>query len=117
MPFRLFAPFQAPSPSADLIATACCLAFSKLRIPEHLVRRFRFGDDPAMGFNRRKMEDRRRQAAEQEAAARRATEAQVLEDAERLIGSFTSPIADWLPALILGVSRQRNARQIAAVVE
>jgi hypothetical protein len=35
-----------------------------------------------MGFNRRKMEDQRRQAAEKEAAARRATDAQVLEDAE-----------------------------------
>ena len=30
-----------------------------------------------MGFNRRKMEDQRRQAAVKEAAARRATEAQV----------------------------------------
>jgi len=38
-----------------------------------------------MGFNRRKMEDRRRQAAEKEAAARRATERQILEDAEHLI--------------------------------
>jgi hypothetical protein len=34
------------------------------------------------------MEDQRRQAAEQEAAARRATDAQVLEDAERLIGAW-----------------------------
>ena len=33
-----------------------------------------------MGFNKRKMEDRRRQAAEQEAAARRATEKQILEE-------------------------------------
>ena len=38
-----------------------------------------------MGFNKRKMEDRRRQAAEKEAAARRATERQILEDAEQLI--------------------------------
>ena len=38
-----------------------------------------------MGFNRRKMEDQRRQVAEKAAAARRATDAQVLEDAERLI--------------------------------
>jgi hypothetical protein len=38
-----------------------------------------------VGFNRRKMEDQRRQAAEKEAAARRATDEQVLEDAERLI--------------------------------
>jgi hypothetical protein len=38
-----------------------------------------------MGFNKRKMEDQRRKAAEQEAAARRATERQILEDAEQLI--------------------------------
>jgi hypothetical protein len=41
-----------------------------------------------MGFNRRKLEDQRRQAAEKEAAERRATDAQVLEDAERLIGAW-----------------------------
>src|SRR6516165_10245293 len=41
-----------------------------------------------MGFNRRKMEDQRRDAAEKEAATRRATDAQVLEDAERLIGAW-----------------------------
>jgi hypothetical protein len=41
-----------------------------------------------MGFNRRKMEDQRREAAEKEAATRRATDAQVLEDAERLIGAW-----------------------------
>jgi hypothetical protein len=35
-----------------------------------------------MGFNRRKMEDPRREAAEKEAATRRATDAQVLEDAD-----------------------------------
>jgi hypothetical protein len=34
-----------------------------------------------MGFNRRKLEDQRREAAEKKAAARRATDAQVLEDA------------------------------------
>jgi hypothetical protein len=33
-----------------------------------------------MGFNRRKMEDQHRHAVEKEAAARRATDAQVLED-------------------------------------
>jgi len=38
-----------------------------------------------MGFNKRKMDDRRRKAAEQEAAARRATEKQILEDADHLI--------------------------------
>ena len=36
-----------------------------------------------MGFNKRKMEDQRRDAAEKEAASRRATDAQVLEDAGR----------------------------------
>jgi hypothetical protein len=43
-----------------------------------------------MGFNRRKMEDQRRDAAEKEAASRRATDAQVLQDAERLIAAWTS---------------------------
>ena len=41
-----------------------------------------------MGFNRRKLEDQRRGAAEKEAASRRATDAQVLEDAERLIAAW-----------------------------
>ena len=49
-----------------------------------------------MGFNRRKMEDRRREAAEKEAASRRATDAQVLEDAERLIAAWNERQA--LPA-------------------
>ena len=40
-----------------------------------------------MGFNRRKMEDQRRETAEKEAASRRATDAQVLEDAEHLIAA------------------------------
>jgi hypothetical protein len=44
-----------------------------------------------MGFNRRKMEDQRRQVAEKEAATRRATDAQVLEDAERLIAAWNEP--------------------------
>jgi hypothetical protein len=41
-----------------------------------------------MGFNRRKLEDQRREAAEKEAASHRATGAQVLEDAERLIAAW-----------------------------
>ena len=52
-----------------------------------------------MGFNRRKMEDQRRQAAEQEAAARRATDAQVLEDAERLIAAWNERQAKRMPML------------------
>jgi hypothetical protein len=43
-----------------------------------------------MGFNRRKLEDQSRTAAEKEVAARRATDAQVLEDAERLSPCGTS---------------------------
>jgi len=38
-----------------------------------------------MGFNKRKMEDRRRQAAEQEAAARRALGPQIIEDSVKLV--------------------------------
>jgi hypothetical protein len=52
-----------------------------------------------MGFNRRKMEDRRRQAAEKEAAARRATDAQVLEDSERLIGAWNERQAKRMPMI------------------
>jgi hypothetical protein len=37
-----------------------------------------------MGFNRRKLEDQRREAAEKGSADRRATDALVLEDAEPL---------------------------------
>ena len=40
-----------------------------------------------MGFNRRKLEDQRRTVAEKEAVNRRATDAQVFEDAERLIAA------------------------------
>jgi len=52
-----------------------------------------------MGFNKRRMEDERRQAAEQEAAARRATDAQVVEDAERLIGAWNERQAKRMPML------------------
>jgi hypothetical protein len=41
-----------------------------------------------MGFNRRKLEDQRRGVAEKEAVIRRATDALVLEDAERLIAAW-----------------------------
>ena len=41
-----------------------------------------------MGFNRRKLEDQRCEAAEKQAAKRRATDAQVLEDAERLVAAW-----------------------------
>jgi hypothetical protein len=52
-----------------------------------------------MGFNKRKMEDRRRQAAEKEADARRATEAQILEDAERLVAAWNERQTKRMPML------------------
>jgi hypothetical protein len=52
-----------------------------------------------MGFNRRKMEDQRRHAAEKEAANRRATDAQVLEDAERLIAAWNERQTKRMPML------------------
>jgi hypothetical protein len=52
-----------------------------------------------MGFNRRKMEDRRRDAAEKEAASRRATETQILEDADRLITAWNERQAKRMPML------------------
>jgi hypothetical protein len=59
-----------------------------------------------MGFNRRKMEDQRREAAEKEAAARRATDAQVLEDAERLITAWNERQAKRMPMLFLADNRR-----------
>jgi hypothetical protein len=53
-----------------------------------------------VGFNRRKIEDQRRHAVEKEAAAaRRATDAQVLEDAERLLGAWNERQAKRMPML------------------
>ncbi len=52
-----------------------------------------------MGFNKRKMEDRRRKAVEQEAAARRATEKQILEDAEHVISVWNERQAKRMPML------------------
>jgi beta-phosphoglucomutase-like phosphatase (HAD superfamily) len=52
-----------------------------------------------MGFNKRKLQDQQREAAEREAAARRATDAQVLEDAERLIAAWNERQAKRMPML------------------
>jgi hypothetical protein len=52
-----------------------------------------------MGFNRGKMEDQRRTAAEKEAAGRRATDAEVLEDAERLIAAWNERQAKRMPMI------------------
>jgi hypothetical protein len=52
-----------------------------------------------MGFNKRKMEDARRQEAEKEAAARRAVERQILEDAEQLVTAWNERQAKRMPML------------------
>jgi len=52
-----------------------------------------------MGFNRRKMEADRGALADKEAASRRATDAQVLEDAERLIFAWNERQAARMPML------------------
>jgi hypothetical protein len=52
-----------------------------------------------MGFNRRKLEDQRRAAAEKEAASRRATNAQLLEDAQRLISAWNERQETRMPML------------------
>jgi hypothetical protein len=52
-----------------------------------------------MGFNKRKMEDDRRQEAEKEAAARRATEKKILEDADHLITVWNERQAKRMPML------------------
>jgi hypothetical protein len=52
-----------------------------------------------MGFNRRKIEDQRRTEAEKEAAARHATDEQVLEDAERLIAAWNEQQEKRMPML------------------
>jgi hypothetical protein len=52
-----------------------------------------------MGFNRSKLEDKRREAAEKEAANRRATDIQVLDDAERLIAAWNERQAKRMPML------------------
>jgi hypothetical protein len=52
-----------------------------------------------MGFNRRKLEDQRHEAAQKEAANRRATDAQVLEDAERLITAWNERQVKRMPML------------------
>ena len=50
-----------------------------------------------MGFNRRKMDDERRRAADKEAAARRALDPQVMADAERLIVDWNERQAKRMP--------------------
>jgi hypothetical protein len=52
-----------------------------------------------MGFNKRKMEAQRAAAAEKEVAVRRATEAQILEDAGRLVAAWNERQARRMPML------------------
>jgi hypothetical protein len=52
-----------------------------------------------MGFNRRKMKAQRAAAAEKKAADRRATEAQILEDAGRLVAAWNERQAKRMPML------------------
>jgi hypothetical protein len=52
-----------------------------------------------MPFDRRKMEDQRRNAAGKEAVSRRATETQILEDAERPIAAWNERQAKRMPML------------------
>ena len=52
-----------------------------------------------MGFNRRKMEADRKAKTDAEAAAKRATDAQVLEDAERLIDAWNERQAKRMPMI------------------
>lgn len=52
-----------------------------------------------MGFNRRKMEDQRRHAAEAAATARRATDPQIATDAARLVEAWNERQAARMPQL------------------
>ena len=86
---------QLLAQSGHAICTAECLLSGVKRTLTLVPVRRRSG----MGFNRRKMEDQRRQAAEKETAARRATDGQVLEDAERLIDAWNERQAKRMPML------------------
>ena len=52
-----------------------------------------------MGFNRRKMEDERRRAAEKKAAEQRATDPQIMADAERLVAVWNDRQKRRMPML------------------
>ena len=53
-----------------------------------------------MGFDKRKMEDAPRQEGEKEAAARRATDKQILEDAAQLVTAWNERQAKRMPMLL-----------------
>jgi hypothetical protein len=52
-----------------------------------------------MGFNRRKMEDERRRAAEKKGAEQRTTDPQIIEDAERLVAVWNERQKQQMPML------------------
>ena len=52
-----------------------------------------------MGFNKRKMDDARRQEAEKAATVRRATDRQIFEDAEQLVTAWNERQAKRMPML------------------
>ena len=52
-----------------------------------------------MGFNRRRMEDERRRAAETKAAEQRATNPQIVEDAHRLVAAWNERQGKGMPML------------------
>jgi hypothetical protein len=52
-----------------------------------------------MGFNKRKMDDARRQEAEKEAAARRAADRQIFDDADHLIAVWNERQAKFSPTV------------------
>jgi hypothetical protein len=66
-----------------------------------------------MGFNRREQEDQRREAAEKKAAERRATDTQVLEDAQRLIAAWNERQAKRMPMLFSPTIRAAIANRVA----
>ena len=74
----------------------------------------------AMGFNRRKLEDQRRQAAEKEAASRRATDPQVLEGRgrpNRRLERATGQQSGDTPYAAASVSNPESAAAGASVLK
>jgi hypothetical protein len=65
------------------------------------------GNIPATGFNRRKLEAQRKAKADAEAAARRAADAQVLSDAERLIAAWNERQAPRIAVAVRTNDRRR----------
>jgi hypothetical protein len=70
-----------------------------------------------MGFNRRKLEEQRREAAEKEAASRRATDVQVLEDAERLISAWNKRRVRRMPMLFSPTNRRGHCSAVLVPVD